>query len=85
MKRYAIVRIDEGCPLSDINIGNINACKASKGCHHCLFGDTKEQLINKVAQVIKRTRYAIEMGEVCKIADDEGLAKEIVEFLGVKE
>ena len=30
-------------------------------------------------------RYAIEMGEVCKIADDAGLAKEIVEFLGVKE
>ena len=79
-KRYAIVRIDEGCPLSDINIGNINACKASKGCRSCLFGDTKEQLIRKVAQALKRT--------LCNDKESktyEEIAKEIVEFLGVEE
>ena len=46
--------MDGGCPLSDINIGNINACKVSKSCQGCLFGDTKEQLIKKVATVLRR-------------------------------
>lgn len=80
-KRYAIIRVDEGCPLSDINIGNINACKVSKSCQDCLYGDTKEQLIKKVAQV-----FSMEKIIVAKTLDEYKykLAKEIVEFLGVE-
>ena len=82
MKRYAIVRVDEGCPLSGINIRNINACKISKSCQNCLFGDTKEQLIRKVAQALKINTEKY-YGE--KELDYELLAEEIVEFLGVEE
>lgn len=94
-KRYAIVRIDEGCPLSDINIGNINACKISKGCQNCLYGDTKEQMILKVAQEIfkaKLERYrqvwkceCSEMEKRDRYKDSLILARKIVEFLGVEE
>lgn len=79
-KRYVIVRVDGGCPLSDINIGNINACKASKSCQKCLYGDTKEQLIRKVEQVLKKNFSRLFTDESYK-----SLAKEIIEFMGVED
>lgn len=84
-KRYSIVRVDEGCPLSDINIGNTNACKASKSCQDCLHGDTKEQLVRKVAQVILKAWFEDKLKPNCeKISFEITVAKEIVEFLGVE-
>lgn len=94
-KRYVIVRVDEGCPLCDINIGNINACKISKSCQNCRYGDTKEQLIRKVAQVLfirKMKAYKKILGITPKDKKDLKqvyekcleTAKEIVEFLGVE-
>lgn len=103
-KRYAIVRVDINCP-KDV-CGEEDFCFLSKGktlediCDYCDFldekiiiGDTKEQLIRKVAQVrlkqeIKRwyghflepSKLTIEfMYERCLKE-----AKEIVEFLGVE-
>lgn len=84
--RYAIVRVDNHCPEGLYeNIKPNILCPKDGDCEKCNYGDTKEQLIKKITQVITRVRYAIEMGEVNRIADDEGLAKEIVEFLGVKQ
>lgn len=94
-KRYSIVRVDRSCPLSDINIGNINigninVCKISKSCQNCLFGDTKEQLIKKVAQVLfkkfMKTNSRFKGLKKIQIAKRLAykLAKEIVEFLGVE-
>ena len=53
-------------------------------CKNCRYGDTKEQLIRKVAQVIERRfarnyRFGVLVDEI-----KNGLAKEIVEFLGVE-
>lgn len=51
-------------------------------------GDTKEQLIRKVAQVIERNikkKYIdVNVGKVGYFIRIEELAKEIVEFLGVR-
>lgn len=86
-KRYAIVRVDNRCPAYIEAELNANECKrmfkckekyyekdCSKVCKN--YGDTKEQLIRKIAQILK-------------IATNKkqtwiGLAKEIVEFLGVE-
>ena len=92
MKRYAIVRVDNRCPVEEeediylIDRIKMFPCFNDKrlSCKNCRYGDTKEQLIKKIKQVITRVRYAIEMGEANRIADDEGFAKEIVEFLGVE-
>ena len=100
--RYSIVRVDRSCPLSDINIGNINigninVCKISKSCQNCLFGDTKEQLIKKVAQVLfkEKIKNFIKLFGKRSFLDKRWKqiyskeatreAKKIVEFLGVKE
>ena len=81
MKRYAIVRVEHLCPA--LTEKGINICKTDKNCKNKCpykYGDTKEQLINKVAQAL----------EICKnkgyrnITSEE-YAKEIVEFLGVEE
>lgn len=65
-------------------------------CENCRYGDTKEQLILKIAQVMLRkfiANYLIN-GVKPKLADEQiqivyknylELAKEIVEFLGVEE
>ena len=95
MKRYAIVRVDNKC-LSDYE--NIK-CPYDYKCAKCKFGklknynygDTKEQLVMKVAQVIKRElkgdcvaglKDTVFVMEWCVV---EKLAKEIVEFLGVEK
>lgn len=97
MKRYAIVRVDKygnylnSCPAGFEEINNDFVCSYKKSktlnslstnCKNCRYGDTKEQLVAKVAQSLR------------KIADIEGddkeykywrIAVEIVEFLGVEE
>lgn len=103
--RYAIVRVDINCP-KDV-CGEEDFCFLSKGktledmCDYCDFldekiiiGDTKEQMILKVAQVLFRRRlglYKLIWGGVPSKQEAERyyevcleVAKEIVEFLGVR-
>lgn len=92
MKRYSIVRVDGECPKG------FNEDIYCKWCGNCgrLYGDTKEQLIKKVAQAMfKRqikTFKRVFGGEfpskkyVKQIYKHYlEIAKEIVEFLGVEE
>ena len=87
--RYAIVRVDEGCPIGNDYFKNKtveNICKASKNCSNCALGDTKEQLINKVLTAIEETITMYEKGMFLNDANkNKSLAKFIVEFLGVEE
>ena len=83
MKRYAIVRVDNKCPAYE----NINLCdEENTTCEDCKvndnYGDTKEQLIKKVAQAINKARI-----HECKtfVEATNKIAKEIIEFLGVEE
>lgn len=76
-KRYAIVRVGK-----DGNCLEEFICKGD--CNNCDYGDTKEQLIRKVAQVIRRYRKNLEVCDYCDMKDEFEIAKEIVEFLGVK-
>lgn len=90
-KRYSIVRVDGECPKG------FNEDIYCKWCGNCgrLYGDTKEQLIRKVAQAIFRRKlrlYKKRWGGVpisteIKYCYENSLeiAKEIVEFLGVEE
>ena len=84
MKRYAIVRVDNSCPAMLDDFGCIIArnmlhCKCGEDTKN--YGDTKEQLIRKIAQV-----FSMEKIIVAKTLDEYKykLAKEIVEFLGVE-
>ena len=88
MKRYAIVRVDNSCPAMLDDFGCIIArnmlhCKCGEDTKN--YGDTKEQLIRKVAQVIRKRT---DNGIIVRYREDsisvEELAKEIVEFLGVE-
>ena len=100
MKRYAIVRVDNMCPA--LTEEGINLCKTDKNCKNKCpyrYGDTKEQLIRKVAQVLLREElewYRENLDIISKGKIDEplvrnlyehclGKAKKIVEFLGVEE
>lgn len=98
-KRYAIVRVDGSCPS-----GTYDGCKVNlvcvqerkrikvteRNCKFCLYGDTKEQLIRKVAQVLIKDemKYCQPKTEVHKRISWQNnmeLAKQIVEFLGVED
>ena len=88
-KRYVIVRIDEGCPIGNSVFKEIelqNVCNASKSCSKCLIGDTKEQLIAKITQVMFRKEIKYWRKDYLDIPYKKCLeqAKEIVEFLGVE-
>lgn len=97
-KRYAIVRVDNRCPVEEeediclVDRIKMFPCFNDKrlSCKKCNYGDTKEQLIHKIAQVIKRE---LKGDFVAGLKDTdfvmnwciaEELAKEIVEFIGVK-
>lgn len=91
MKRYAIVRVDDKCideVESRIRIKCNNECffNELKCPYDKIYGDTKEQLIRKVAQVIRKRT---DNGIIVRYREDsisaEEIAKEIVEFLGVME
>lgn len=93
-QRYAIVRVDNKCPAYE----NINLCdEENTTCEDCKandnYGDTKEQLVRKVAQAIKRklkgglilrNTKINETYNIQKTISAKAVAKEIVEFLGVK-
>ena len=93
MKRYAIVRVDKDCP-KDKSIFIRRCLHTDIQCKDC-YGDTKEQLIRKILQVMMR-KYTISYLRTTrqdkinpkhfKSAIDYYLeiAKEIVEFLGVE-
>lgn len=83
-KRYSIVRVDMRCPYG------LEETFCSNDCHRCrlcygYYGETKNQLIKKVAQVIRKRT---DNGIIVRYREDsisvEELAKEIVESLGVK-
>lgn len=97
-KRYAIVRVDNSCPemLDDFGCSiarNILHCKCGEDTKN--YGDTKEQLIRKIAQVIFKVKLARfrrvwkcecnEMEKKGRYIDSLVLARKIVEFLGVEE
>lgn len=100
MKRYAIVRVDNNCPFyTELVTTKCWIYKNEKSCigFKCkikkTYGDTKQQLIKKVATAILRN---LKDGEVLKYEEFgtgfikqpvsvEYLAKEIVEFLGVED
>ena len=57
MKRYAIVRVDNMCPdeFENIKIDYICrniSCYQGKECSKKFYGDTKEQMVRKIAQVL---------------------------------
>ena len=96
MKRYAIVRVDNRCPVEEeediylIDRIKMFPCFNDKrlSCKNCRYGDTKEQLIKKIAQVMLRRFKRIYKGKfiTVEMAEKQYLevAKEIVEFLGVE-
>ena len=97
MKRYAIVSVDYKCPV--MLEEKLKVCLSGHSCYHtekCPYqwGDTKEQLIRKVAQALiidemERYRKTPNCDVNKTIFDHESKiclekAKFIVEFLGVE-
>lgn len=101
--RYSIVRVESNCPYDVDGTEDycyLNTGKYLRDCEYCKFGqekiivgDTKEQLIKKVAQAIERKLKKglilrnIKINEtynIQKTISAKAVAKEIVEFLGVK-
>lgn len=80
-KRYAIVRVDNKCPLNTEDNFYCSEYLQKDKCKKCkeIRGDTKEQLIKKVAQALELC-----MNKGYRTITSEEYAKEIVEFLGVK-
>ena len=94
-KRYAIVRVDDNwCPNVFDNISMEFICsnktniRSEENCKKCRYGDTKEQLIRKIVQVLLRRFKSCYKGNFITVEMVEKqyleTAKEIVEFLGVK-
>lgn len=101
MKRYAIVMVDYKCPV--MLEEKLKVCLSGHSCYHtekCPYqwGDTKWQLVMKVAQVLLREKlewYREHLNIIPKGKIDEPLvrilyehclnkAKKIIEFLGVE-
>ena len=99
--KYVIVNVDKvlNCP---IYVGITDFCKVNVcGCDDCKmktekgnYGDTKEQLIKKVAQVIYKQEVEYYKGFLTifdeghyKLIYEKSLdtAKKIIEFLGVED
>ena len=87
MKRYSIVKVNNHCPSRFVdNVRNEYVCKIKQArdgyhlnCVGCRYGDTKEQLIRKVAQALELC-----MKKGYRTITSEEYAKFIVEFLGVE-
>ena len=87
-KRYSIVRVDGECPKG------FNEDIYCKWCGNCgrIYGDTKEQLSNKIETAIKRklkggysvTYRKFGKGYIKDSVSARELTESIVEFLGVK-
>lgn len=93
-KRYAIVRVDNKCPLylrefTDQEAQTMFCCSGKYMCKSCRYGDTKEQLIRKMEQVIFKI-FKDYNGFMARYLTSHlvsfayKIAKEIVEFLGVE-
>ena len=89
-KRYAIIEVDyESCPIK-YNIPHTykNRCILhNENCEQCgSYGDTKEQIVSKVEQIIRRPiqRGDLELKSKGFKYGVRRIAKEIVEFLGVE-
>lgn len=99
-KRYSIVRVDNKCPAYE----NINLCdEENTTCEDCKvmdnYGDTKEEMIKKIAQVLFKEElgwYKNHIGFIPKGKIDEPFfrniyehcldrARKIISFLGVEE
>ena len=80
-KRYVIVRVDGRYEPSHFEVNSIENISELKILDEVVkeYGDTKEQLIKKVAQSLRRALRQ----NFCKGYKE--IAKEIVEFLGVEE
>lgn len=88
-KRYAIVRVDTECPSHYENINNDFVCADVpkhyiEHCNNCRYGDTKEQLVNKITTAIEIAIDKYEKGKILLANKNKALAEIIVEFLGVK-
>lgn len=95
-KRYTLVRVDGVCPTrfecrNFEGIINYYVCddrkdnKKQPNCNKCLYGDTKEQLVNKITIAIEIAITKYEKGEVLSSNKNKALAEIIVDFLGVEE
>ena len=98
MKQYAIVRVDNSCPAMSDGLG----CIISRNMFHCKcgediknYGDTKEQLIRKVAQPLFQREIELWYEHFPDEKPDKEItetlykncieqATKIVEFLGVE-
>lgn len=78
-KRYSIVRVDDYRCIKVLERIKWN-CGCFKSCGACQksYGDTKEQLIQKIITAVERA--GIDYVQLSK----EEIAKEIVKYLGVK-
>ena len=94
--RYAIVKVNNHCPSRFVdNVKNEYVCKTKQArggyllnCNGCRYGDTKEQMILKVAQAMLIRFKRIYKGKFITVEKARKqyleVAKEIVEFLGVE-
>ena len=78
-KRYAIVRVEGKCGK------NLEYYECDYDCFDCKYGDTKEQLVNKITTAIEIAINKYEKGEILLANKNKALAEIIVEFLGVEE
>lgn len=83
-QRYAIIKVE--CPPKNEIDAQFVCYPNDNNCGGCRYGDTKEQLVRKVAQV--RFRQETQYGSKDMLKAIYNMcyrqAKEIVEFLGVK-
>ena len=86
-EKYAIVRVDnwDKCPSELNEIKKDFICELS--CEECRYGDTKEHLIRKVAQI--RFKQETQYGSKDMLKAIYNMcyrqAREIIEFLGVED
>lgn len=70
MNRYAIVRVDNNCPSwcgDNPKLDYIVCDLKDKNCKNCRYGDTKEQLVHKIAQVIMRRKLKVKIAVYKKL------------------
>lgn len=89
-KRYAIVRVDNNCPEymeEDFVCPYPDKKEECLKCKQYRYGDTKEQMILKVAQIRFKQETQYGSKDMLKAVYNMCYrqAKEIVEFLGVED
>lgn len=96
MKRYAIVRVDDKCPINTEENFYCFEYLQKDNCKKCkeIVGDTKEQLVLKIAQVLIRRKLKAYKNILGGVPDEKfakdiysqclNASREIIEFLGVE-